>query len=488
MVKKAQKTTTTATPKSSLQNRKPLLTITIKFFAIGLLLCCLIAWSDHEGWFNPDNTNNHTKRKWDAFYDFTKHNEVDVLLIGNSHLYTGINPKTLSSALGCNSFILASPGTEVVDYYYTLEEALAVQKPKVVVVETYGIVHNEQLKMTEGKLSDQFKSFVARKNKALKLKSTPYLFALKNYPYAWSNTLRNHDFLYTNYKQIKTNMNLKPYKRKKLYLGRYARFKTGIEDSVMAMYDSLSAPVNGKEFEVSDNTIKYTQKIIDLCESNNVPLVFLTLPMYEKHVAHYGEWKNTLSPLLGSYASEAWLDMQIAPYYEGFDRTSFENTYKHNQHMTYSGSLLASNKLVDYLKQKENIELPERRHNSKWRRMFYGDEGFFAYNSPSKTDSQNKILIPKNNADLIDEFMIQLGAESHSLRVKITPKSSAHFTELSTKKIKIHTTIKDLVGKIQHVVLELYYDPYHSNQSIVSYTIGILPVEVLSINDLKITD
>lgn len=175
MVKKAQKTTTTATPKSSLQNRKPLLTITIKFFAIGLLLCCLIAWSDHEGWFNPDNTNNHTKRKWDAFYDFTKHNEVDVLLIGNSHLYTGINPKTLSSALGCNSFILASPGTEVVDYYYTLEEALAVQKPKVVVVETYGIVHNEQLKMTEGKLSDQFKSFVARKNKALKLKSTPYL-------------------------------------------------------------------------------------------------------------------------------------------------------------------------------------------------------------------------------------------------------------------------------------------------------------------------
>ena len=50
---------------------------------------------DQSGMFNPDMTNFHEKIQWDSFYDFTRSNDVDVLLVGNSHLYTGINPNHL---------------------------------------------------------------------------------------------------------------------------------------------------------------------------------------------------------------------------------------------------------------------------------------------------------------------------------------------------------------------------------------------------------
>ena len=69
------------------------------------------------------------RKKWDSFYEFIGKNNVDVLLLGNSHLYSGINPKNLSAALGVNAFILASPGTNIADTYFGLKEALKKTKP-----------------------------------------------------------------------------------------------------------------------------------------------------------------------------------------------------------------------------------------------------------------------------------------------------------------------------------------------------------------------
>ena len=82
-----------------------------------VVVVAVVKFTDFKSYFNPDYTNDHTRRKWNAFYQFTKDKPVDVVLVGNSHLYTGINPENLSTALGANCFILASPGTTMTDVY-----------------------------------------------------------------------------------------------------------------------------------------------------------------------------------------------------------------------------------------------------------------------------------------------------------------------------------------------------------------------------------
>ena len=160
---------------------------------------------DRTGLFNADLNNNHEQSAWNAFYDFTKNNDVDVLLIGNSHLYTGINPNHLSCLLGANCFILASSGAPVIDTYYGLKEALTRCNPKLVVLETYGIDDKHVRKLSAGNLSNQFKSFSSRHNIFHKLVSAPVLFSSDNYLSAWSTSVRNHDFIFRDPAQIRKN-------------------------------------------------------------------------------------------------------------------------------------------------------------------------------------------------------------------------------------------------------------------------------------------
>ena len=360
---------------------KPVLVIVLKslVFLIGFFL--VIRHIDNQGYFNPDESNNHTKKKWDSYYDFTKKNNVDIVLVGNSHLYSGINPKNLSNALGCNAFILASPGTNIADSYYALKEALKRTEAKLVVLETYGIKSFNPHKLKEGELSNQLKSFSARKDLKTKIKSLPFLFSPENYLYAWSNTLRNHDFIFNDTAQISLNKEIikENKKRKnrnlsKLYLGRYVRFQTGITNEVISKYDSLGAPVKGKEYKYNKITEKYVKKIVDLCQKNEVKLIFLTLPMFKRHISDYEEWESKVAEIIGKEPSN-WFNMQKLPGYKGFEEFAFENTFKENQHMTYNGSLLATYKLADYIRDSLKLKLPNRSKNQKWKRLFYAEEG-----------------------------------------------------------------------------------------------------------------
>jgi len=289
--KKAQKKISYKRRKrSAFLSNSPIIKITLKSLFIIIVIGVAINYSDNKGYFNPNEINNHTKRKWNSFYKFTKDNNVDVLLLGSSHLYSGINPKNLSATLGVNAFILASPGTNIIDTYYSLKESIKKTKPKLVIIETYGINKSNPYKLNEGNLSDQFKSFYARKDFITKITSTPFLFKSKDFIYAWSNTIRNHEFIFKDTTQLAKNkiiINKKKNKDERLYLGRYVRFKTGIEKDILSKYDSLGSPVEGADYEYNDFAKKYVKAIVDLCNNNDIELMFLTLPMYYKHIENY---------------------------------------------------------------------------------------------------------------------------------------------------------------------------------------------------------
>ena len=251
--------------------------LAVKFLFLFSAAVALVVYTDEKGWFEPDQTNNHTSKKWDAFYGFTKTDTVDVVLVGNSHCYAGVNPKNLSAAIGANCFVLASPGTTIMDSYYCLEEALERTKPVIAIIETYGISDTENRHLSGNGLSDQFKSFNARKNVPLKMCSMPMLFSQEYYILAWSKSIRNHDFIFRDRNQLRINIKESRIHRKKkddkLYLGRFVSFTTGIEDSTMMKYDSLGAPVEGllrKVNEQDRGTLQATRCHPGVCHPADV--------------------------------------------------------------------------------------------------------------------------------------------------------------------------------------------------------------------------
>jgi len=490
--KRTQQVKQSNTIKTPWSVKKPIYSIILKFSLFALFIFVSIFYSDSRGIFNPDNTHNHTKRKWDSYYEFSKKNNVDVLLVGNSHLYTGINPKNLSTSLGCNAFILASPGTGVADHYFTLEEALKVNNPKLVIIETYGLHKSNQYLLTGGALSDLFKSFSARKNLVSKIIATPFLFSLKNYPYAWSNTLRNHDYTSSNFNQIKQNIemeknNRSSSKNKKLYLGRYVRFQTGIEDTLLLKYEKSGAPVDGLKFEINTEANNYIQKITDLCKSKDIELIFLTLPMYQKHVSNYSNWKKKLAQSLGTEFSscEYWIDMQLGKGYEDFSIHCFENTYATNQHMTYNGSLLATYKLSDFILEQKRIMLPNRRKDKNWIKLFYFEEGFFENNSPRSNDKYNITLFRSDKHEGLNEILLLKRRDFNTLLVKFIPTPNQQYSEMKNMKVRLNAVVKVEDLQPQSTFIELPFDIYHSKNNRLNFSINIQPIEVLEINDFS---
>lgn len=360
-----------------------------------ILILLVIFYTDSKGYFNPDYSNDHTRRKWNAYYDFTSKQDVDVVLVGNSHLYTGISPENLSNALGANCFILASPGTTLTDTYFCLKEAIRVCKPKIAVVETFTIndYHSHDLKL--GALADQLKSFSARKNIPEKLCSTPILFNSGNYLSAWSNSIRNHSFIFTDEQQIEKNielLNSKPEEKKGLYLGRYIRFTSGLEDSTLLKYDKPGfVAYDARKYKMSDEARQYIQKTVELCRENNVQLVFLTLPMYHRHVKDYEICKSQMSKAFAPY-KPLWLDLQSPYDYDTFTPACFENTVSENQHMTYQGSMVAAYKLAHFIRERCSDKLPDRSSEMSWKQLFYGNDGYFENHSP-ENDGVNSILL-----------------------------------------------------------------------------------------------
>lgn len=459
--------------------------LAIKFAVLLAITVSIVIYTDKKGYFEPDQRNEHPARKWNSFYQFTETDTVDVVLVGNSHCFSGINPENLSAALGANCFILASPITTIMDSYYCLKEALERTQPTVAIIETYGIDNSVNHDLPAGVISEQFRSFNARKNVPMKLASTPVLFTPEYYLLAWSKTIRNHEFIFRDRKQLETNIQLSKQrhrnKKDKLYLGRFIRFTTGIEDSTMVKYDSLGAPVDGEERKVSKENIYYINKIVKLCKQHNVIPVFVTIPMYYKHIKNYDAWKKTIASVLEPTGA-AWLDLQEPYDTTTFDRDCFENTISPNQHMTYIGSLRGAYKVAHFLVDSLKIDFPRRSYTKHWNDLFYGEDGYFENYSSRKDDTTNILICQNktfNEIEILDCIMIK-GEQGNNLLVKVKKEIDK---EQPSNQIHLLATIRyngQLINTRIDCVRQNNYDPLNHNL----YAIHLLKeVEILNILD-----
>ena len=116
--------------KKSQEKPRTLKSLLTKGAVFAAVVVCLIVILEKRQIFVEDSRNNHVEWKWDWYYRMKQYNiPIDVLLVGNSHLLTGFNPYEFTKRSGLNCFLLGASGVGVADLYFTVEEALKVQKP-----------------------------------------------------------------------------------------------------------------------------------------------------------------------------------------------------------------------------------------------------------------------------------------------------------------------------------------------------------------------
>ena len=189
-----------------------------------------------------------------TFYDVKK-DSLDVLFLGSSHLYYGVQPNVLWREYGIAAYDMGSAEQTVASSYFLLKEALAYQKPEVVVLETYYLWYPE-LYNGEARLRQAFDGMRYGKAKREMLdvmlpeldwkERMTYCLPFLKYHERW-DALEGYDF------------HTKPYLRG-------ARI-----DYTVAKVEDPGLPEEASD--LPGLSLEYLEKLWKLCEENDTELV-----------------------------------------------------------------------------------------------------------------------------------------------------------------------------------------------------------------------
>ena len=294
-----------------------------------------------------------------SFYSLEK-DSLDVLVLGSSISYYGIQPNVLWNEYGFTSFDMSSPSQTIPTAYYLLKDALRFQHPKVVVLESYGIWNDKKYYLPE-------RLHVA-------LDAMP--MSLVKLEAIWDLT---DDMTFDEKKAFYIPF-LVYHSRWKDLTEQDFQTETFLKGSVFntKVYENEEVLLpEGKE-PVPEIVTEYFEKIEQLCKENDIELFVVQLP-----VGRYGgdDWPTFTDDMLSMQKSFfEYLDAKEIPYvfyqrFCDFD-LDWKTDYADSTHLNAYGAVKASLSLGEHLK--ELYSLPDHRDDPKFSRW---DEDYERYTS-----------------------------------------------------------------------------------------------------------
>lgn len=143
--------------------------------------------------------------RWEEFYQLPEGDSLDILFLGSSHAYRGVDPQLMEDWWGLQSFNLGSSGQTPLTSLHVLQNAVQHQRPKMVVMELYFYTFMEadqlnnggnnwlQLKASPAKWTFLWQAFDLYEISALTL--LPVLRRKNALPYVLRKYLRGDDHL-----------------------------------------------------------------------------------------------------------------------------------------------------------------------------------------------------------------------------------------------------------------------------------------------------
>lgn len=199
------------------------------------------------------------------FYNEPK-NTVDVVFLGTSHAYHSFSPMELWKEEGISSYNLATSSQPLQASYYLAKEAIRTQHPKVIVLEVHGVKYEadyyskarlhvamDGIPMNLTKI-EMFRDYLS--NTMGFSEMLEYIFPISLYHTRWEE-LKKRDFEPP-----------EPYTK---------GFLLTADNEVLEEPEILDGKAD--LVDIHGTILTYIDKLIELCRSNEVELVFVQAPM-----------------------------------------------------------------------------------------------------------------------------------------------------------------------------------------------------------------
>lgn len=254
--------------------------------------------------------------------DNAKKGTIDVLAVGNSDLYSALNPLQLWKEEGISSYVASGPKQNMSLSYYMTKEILKYQKPKVLIIEMDNFFEKRGDDNEQNAITTTYKMCYPL------FKETPLWEQIKNEQYVQRTSAHERSLLRGYYLRTMSVANNEGYD----YMG-----------------------INFGEAKMVPFTETYFPKLMEVAKENNCQVLFVCMPSktswtYKKH--------NTVASTAKKY-NVPFIDFNVDQYDTGFDWLT--DSRDGGNHLNYTGASKITHFMGKYLK--DNYQLIDHRKN-----------------------------------------------------------------------------------------------------------------------------
>ncbi len=348
--------------------------------------------------------------KMKMFYE-QEDNTVDVLVLGSSHAYQGINTAVLWKEYGYPAYDLCGAAQPIWNTYYYLEEALKTQTPKVIILDTYTLHYSTDYSETSYGIKNTY-GLKWSKTKIDAIKASfneeeygkQYFFEFLQYHSRYSDLNRADFYSYQANKDVY-----------KYHKGFYCYFR-----SEPVNYDENLFLVEYQN-EMTEKTESYYRKIFELAKSRNIPVIAAAIPFAaEKY--HQGFF-NTAKRIAEEYNMPFYNFLTDYKDELGLD---YNTDFSDNQHLNYLGNTKLTRFFGNLLKDKYNMT--DRRGDEKYSSWEKDSEVYYNQlenHNVTLTDSLNDYISVFKN----ERYKIIM-TETYDIGKEKVPELNAFFSKI----------------------------------------------------------
>ncbi len=303
----------------------------------------------------------------DNYYD-TKV-PIDVIIYGSSHAACTVNNGVFWQDYGIASYTLSAGGQTIDGTYYFLQESIAVNKPKIALVETYLLTE------CEFSLASYYRSALTSKFSKRFLDYT--LNVVKDNSLdreTAENMIFRMPIVHSRYKELE--------KGDFINSAKYIRGYRGSNEM---------APIEGPQVtdryaEISEDALMYIDKMINLCKNEGVELIFFNAP-YEIGEEAYAK-QNTLRDYVIGKGCQ----------YIGFNgnndvlKLDYGSDFRDPEHLNDNGAEKVTRALAEFIT--ENCPVQDRR----------GSKGYELWDRNIDYLNDRKLKYKLNDCRTLDEY------------------------------------------------------------------------------------
>ncbi|NLK37530.1 MAG: hypothetical protein GX299_05545 [Epulopiscium sp.] len=302
--------------------------------------------------------NAFTQKRFEDFYALPE-NSLDMVFIGSSHSYCTFDPEIFDKELGTSSFQMGTPLQHADTTYYLLREIYQTQTPKVVVMEAYWDVLDDDFEMKQAnsffevlenpELKKEYIKKVFPMGEKMKYFLLPIRFQRDYFAYEANEMEKHLEETYGVHKKQKETQKGQEYYRSKGYV--YCDMGMLPDE-----YDLTNQFKNldGKKWSISKKQANYVRKIAQLCEEKGSKLVLVTAPVANvsmDYIKNYDKIHNHIEEL-SKELSVPYLDYNVINQQENL--LSNEN-FRDDAHLNDSGVIIVDKHFISWLKEQSGF-------------------------------------------------------------------------------------------------------------------------------------